>query len=112
MSDPAFDRVRPRAAGSGASARAAAPGARRGDEPRGIDIQGKSALFSAETVNPSLGTVAITCSGCHVATRTSYLRALRCALPSLHLVVLRRDYPSWMRCPACGERRWVHVRFR
>jgi hypothetical protein len=74
-------------------------------------VQGKSALFSADTVTPSWGSVVITCSACHVATVTSYVRALQCALPSLHLLAVRRDYPSWMRCPACGQRRWVKLRF-
>lgn len=97
MSDSTFDRVRPRAAADRSVA--------------AVDMQGKSALFSADAVSPSLGSVVITCSACHVATVTSYVRALRCAVPSLHLLVLRRDYPSWMRCPACDERHWVKIRF-
>jgi hypothetical protein len=97
MSSSTFDRVRPRAA--------AAPSV------AGVDVQGKSALFSADAVNPSLGSVVITCSECHVATAASYVRALQCAVPSLHLPLVRRDYPSWMRCPACDERHWVKVRF-
>lgn len=93
---PTFDRVRARASAQRAAA--------------GVDVQGKSALFSTDTVTPSLGSVVITCSDCHVATVTSYVRALRCALPSVHLLAMGRDYPSWMRCPACGERHWVKVR--
>ena len=97
MSNSTFDRVRTRAV----------------TEPTvaGVDVQGKSALFSRDTVNPSLGSVVITCSDCHVATVASYARALHLALPSVHLLVVRRDYPSWMRCPACDERHWVRVRF-
>lgn len=76
-----------------------------------VDSQGKSALFSRATATPSLGTVAVTCSQCHGSTTVSYLHALRLAIPSLHLLVIRRDYPSWMRCPSCGRRTWVHVRF-
>jgi hypothetical protein len=53
----------------------------------------------------------ITCSECHVATVASYVRAIQCALPSLHLLGVRREYPSWMRCPACEERHWVKLRF-
>ena len=96
-SNPTFDRVRPRAA--------AAP------TVVGVDVQGKSALFSGDVVTPSLGSVVITCSECHVATVASYVRAIQCALPSLHLLGVRRDYPSWMRCPACEERHWVKLRF-
>ena len=92
-----FDRVRARAA----SEPTTAP----------VDVQGKAALFSRATATPSLGTVSITCSQCHQGTVVSYVRALHLALPSLHLIVLRRDYPSWMRCPACDHRTWVKVRF-
>ena len=75
-----------------------------------VDVQGKSALFSGAAVTPSLGSVAITCSQCHTATVVSYGQAVRLALPSLHLPIVRREYPSWMRCPACSERHWVRVR--
>lgn len=92
-----FDRVRSRAV----------------DEPSvaPVDVQGKSALFSRAALSPSLGTVAITCSDCHTATVVSYARAVTLALPSVHLPVVRRDFPSWMRCPACDERHWVRIRF-
>jgi hypothetical protein len=93
----AFDRVRTRAVAEPS----VAP----------VDVQGKSALFSAAAVTPALGSVAITCSGCHTATVVSYGRAVRLALPSVHLPVVRREYPSWMRCPACDERQWVRIRF-
>jgi hypothetical protein len=84
------------------------------DEPDGtpVDVQGKAALFSGAAAVPSLGNVAITCSGCHGATVVSYSRALRLSLPSVHLPLLRREYPTWMRCPACLERHWVKVRLR
>jgi uncharacterized protein with PIN domain len=86
---------------------------RAADEPSvaPVDVQGKSALFSRVAVTPSLGSVAITCSECHNATVVSYGQAVKLALPSLHLPVVRRTYPSWMRCPACSERHWVKVRF-
>jgi len=76
-----------------------------------VDVQGKSSLFSTAVVSPSLGSVAITCSECHNATVVSYGRAVKLAVPSVHLPVVRRAYPSWMRCPACGERHWVKIRF-
>ena len=90
-----FDRVRSR----GADDPSVAP----------VDVQGKSALFSRAAVTPSLGSVVITCSECHTATVVSYARALRLAVPSLHLPGVRRQYPSWMRCPACVERHWVKI---
>ncbi len=85
--------------------------ARAATEPMlgGVDVQGKAALFSAAAATPSLGSVAITCSSCHRASVVSYVRALQLALPSIHLVGLRREYPSWMRCPACQQRTWVRI---
>ncbi len=97
MTQQAFDRVRSRSAEE--------PGATP------VDVQGKSALFSGAAVTPSLGSVAITCSQCHLATVVSYGRAVKLAMPSVHLPFVRRSYPSWMRCPACGERHWVSIRF-
>ncbi|MCU0302426.1 MAG: hypothetical protein MUF35_12685 [Candidatus Nanopelagicales bacterium] len=98
MSQTSFDRVRTRAADE----RSVAP----------VDVQGKSALFSGAAVTPSLGSVAITCSACHNATVLPYAQVLRYALPSVHLPVIRRPYPSWMRCPACAQRHWVRIAFR
>ncbi len=97
-----FDRVRPRTSGPRTGGESA---------PR-TDVHGKAALFSRSAAAPSLGTVVITCSACHGATPISYLRALRLAVPSLHIPVLRRDFPSWMRCPDCGRRTWVRVAVR
>lgn len=76
-----------------------------------VDVQGKSALFSGQPIHPSLGSVVITCSRCHVATLVSYARAVKLLVPSMHLPLMRRTYPTWMRCPACAERHWVKVRF-
>lgn len=76
-----------------------------------VDVQGKAALFSDAAATPSLGSVSISCSRCHSATVVSYARAVRLSVPGLYLP-LRREYPTWMRCPACDERRWVRVRFR
>lgn len=103
--DPSFDRVRSR----GVPRSTADALADQGREP--VDVQGKAALFSRAVAAPTFGSVSISCSGCHTATVVTYLRALQLAVPSLHLLVLRRDYPSWMRCPACGSRTWVKVRF-
>lgn len=98
MTQQSFDRVRTRVEG--------------GTEAAPVDVQGKTALFSSEAVVPNLGSVAITCSQCRIATVVSYGRAVRLAVPSVHLPVVRRDFASWMRCPACAERHWVNLRFR
>jgi len=97
MTHSTFDRVRTRVESDASVA--------------GVDVQGNSSLYSRDTVNPSLGSVVVTCSDCHVATVTSYVRVLQLALPSVHLLMVRRNYPSWMRCPACDERHWVKIRF-
>jgi len=97
MTPQTFDRVRSRSHAEGGTAP--------------VDVQGKAALFSGAAAVPPLGHVAITCSQCHNASVVSYVQALGLALPSVHLFLVRRDYPSWMRCPACGERHWVRVRF-
>ena len=58
-----------------------------------------------------IGEHAATCSECHNATVVSYGRAVKLAVPSVHLPLVRRAYPSWMRCPACVERHWVKISF-
>jgi hypothetical protein len=99
-----FDRLKPRTAG--------AP--RRVPAPR-ADQEGKSALFSSPV--PTVGSVPIgvltlTCSGCEATTVLSPWQALVAAVPSLHLPLLRKGFPSWMRCPACRRRTWVRVGLR
>jgi hypothetical protein len=89
---------------------------------QGHDAQGKRALFSsaAESAAPSVGSALVECSRCEERTVLGLAQALRAALPSLHLGVrighgedirsvslLRRDYPTYMRCPACGRPSWV-----
>ncbi len=39
-------------------------------------------------------------------------QAVLAAVPSLHLPIVRKSYPSWMRCPACRKRTWVRVAVR
>jgi hypothetical protein len=90
--------------------------------PVGHDAQGKRALFSsaAETASPGVGSALIECSRCDERTVLGLAQALRAALPSLHLglrigrgddvrtvTMLRHDYPTYMRCPACGRPSWV-----
>jgi hypothetical protein len=107
-----FDRVRPRVA---------QPAAQPGIE-FGHDTQGKRALFSsaAEITTPGFGTALVECSRCEERTVLGLGPALRAALPSLHLGlrighgddvhslnVIKRDYPTYLRCPACNRPSWV-----
>jgi hypothetical protein len=92
---PGFDRLKPRT----------------GSAPR-ADRQGKSALFSAgdpAQVLGAFGTVTVRCSACKVTTSLTPWAAMWAALPSLHLPPPLREYPSWMRCPACSRRTWVRL---
>lgn len=100
MTDPnPFDRLKPRAT-------AGRP-----------DREGKGVLFSAgDPAGPPLlgpfGTVTVRCSACGVTTSLTPWAALRAAVPSLHLPLLRKAHPSWMRCPACARRTWVRLGVR
>jgi hypothetical protein len=105
-----FDRVRPRTPRPAA----AAPG-------QGLDAQGKRALFSstAEISAPGIGSAMVECSRCDERTVLGLGKAVRAAFPSLHLglrlgrgddvrtISLKSDYPTYMRCPACGRPSWV-----
>ncbi len=77
------------------------------------DQQGKRSLFSAsgdDAVPPaSTGAVVVTCGDCGERTALTPAQALRFAVPSLHLPIIKRDKWSWMRCPACSRRTWVDV---
>jgi hypothetical protein len=100
MSDGAgFDRLRPRTPEAGQSARPSDP-------------EGRRALFSVADQSPSLGAVTIECSSCERTSVVTPRRLVGLAAPSLHLPLIKRDHPSWMRCPACGDRTWVRVRLR
>lgn len=105
MSD--FDRLRPRSAAADS-----APGAGvNGSAPRErADVQGKRALFSVDAPSATArGAFRLTCSGCGATSSLTPRQALTAAVPSLHLPVLRRKFPSWMRCPACRRHRWVRI---
>jgi hypothetical protein len=107
-----FDRLRPRGAAGGRRIPAA---------PR-TDREGRAVLFTgARTpgghlpgaqILGALGTVTVRCSACRVTTPLTPLAALRAAVPSLHLLLPRREHPSWMRCPACARRTWVRLGVR
>jgi hypothetical protein len=111
-----FDRVRPRSAsgppdGSGPLAAGPSP-----------DVHGKQVLFTSpiDVTPPGVGSVRVECSRCEQQTVLGLVEALRVALPSLHLGlrvsrgdVVRsatfrgRDYPTYLKCPACGRPSWV-----
>jgi hypothetical protein len=112
MSSSGFDRVRPRRSPP-----------QPGVIPEvGHDAQGKRALFSStsDTAPPSVGSALVECSRCDERTVLGLAQGLRAALPSLHLglrighgedvrcvSVIKHDYPTYMRCPACGRPSWV-----
>jgi hypothetical protein len=98
-----FDRLRRRTPDGAAPL----PSAERTPDP-----QGRRALYSGADQDPPVGTLTVTCSRCGVTSVTTPRQAVGLALPSLHLPVLRRDHPSWMRCPACRARTWVRVGLR
>jgi hypothetical protein len=77
----------------------------------GRDPLGKMALFSKESEGRPFGTLFVECSTCARETPVSALEAARAALPlSVHLPLVRR-FHSFMRCPACGRRTWVRLRW-
>jgi hypothetical protein len=103
-----FDRIKPRPAAPAPRRRESTP------QPR-PDRDGKRALFSAD-VPPAatvpFGALTVTCKDCRVTTAMTFAAAIAAAVPSLHLFLVKKDYPSWMRCPACKRRTWVRLGFR
>ena len=74
------------------------------------DPLGKMALFSSGENGRPFGTLFVECSDCGRETPVSALEAARSALPpSVHLPF--RRYHSLMRCPSCGRRAWVRLRW-
>jgi uncharacterized protein with PIN domain len=75
------------------------------------DQDGKRALFSLtpETKSTAFGSVTINCGSCGEESVLTPLQALRAAVPSLHLPVVRRQFPSYLRCPACGKYAWTRL---
>jgi uncharacterized protein with PIN domain len=103
-----FNRIKARSAETPARRRPAI------SVPRG-DTEGKRALFSQQAPGPApipFGALTLSCSGCGATTAMTAIQVVRAAVPSLHLPVVRKHYPSWMRCPACGRRTWVRVSAR
>jgi hypothetical protein len=106
-----LDRIRPRGEG-GARRKPRAPeplDAGALDDP---DPLGKLSLYSSpEQRAPVLGTFVVECSACRRETPVHVADLVRAGIPSIHLPLVKR-YPSLMRCPACGRRTWVRVRWR
>jgi hypothetical protein len=100
LGDPGFERLRRR--GPSGPAASTPP----------ADPQGRRALYSAATQAPALGAVTVDCSTCGEASVVTPRGLVRLAVPSVHLPLVRRGHPSWMRCPACGRRTWVRVGLR
>jgi len=66
-------------------------------------------LYTASEKRPF--TCTIECSSCREETRVSYLELSALMFPlHLHLPMLKR-HPSWLKCPSCGRRTWVRIRF-
>ena len=77
------------------------------------DEQGRRALFSADEPGvPAFGSVSIDCSACHQVSVLALWQALRLAVPSLYLPLIRGRYPAWLHCPACHDWTWSRVRIR
>ena len=96
--EPGFDRLRRR--GTTASQKV----------PLRVDPQGRQSLYSvSEQQPPTPGAVTVECSACGEVSVVTPRQLVSLALPSVHLPFVRRDHPSWMRCPACSRRTWVKV---
>jgi uncharacterized protein with PIN domain len=81
-----------------------------GELVKGRDPLGKMALFSSERPGRAFGALSVECSSCARETPVSPVEAARAAFP-LSLHVPFRRYHSFMRCPACGRRTWVRLRW-
>ncbi len=82
-------------------------------EGRVIDPMGTRALYTQPKVEPpALGSVTIACSGCDEESIVGISRAARLLFGSVSLPLIRGDYPTLLRCPACHHRSWVRLSIR
>ena len=82
------------------------------DIPPERDPMGRMALFSSQDRSNVTGTLLVDCSACRRETPVAPMQLVRSAFPfSVHLPLLRK-YHSFMRCPSCGRRTWVRVRWQ
>jgi hypothetical protein len=94
-----FDRLRPRTPEAWSPPAGAA-----------ADADGKRALFSPGAPTSSVGSVRVDCSSCGVMSVLGMRQALHMAIPSLHLPILKRDYPSFAKCPECQRFTWLRIK--
>ena len=75
------------------------------------DQDGKRALFSLtpETKAKAFGSVTIDCAACGEQSVLAPIQAIRAAIPSVHLPFMRREHPSYLKCPACGKFSWARL---
>jgi ribosomal protein L37E len=104
VSTEGFDRLRRRAP--------VAKPSRPAVGKRPADPQGRRSLYSIAEQPPPAGAITVACSRCGETSVATPRQVVGLALPSLHLPLLRREHPSWMRCPACGQRAWVRLGLR
>jgi hypothetical protein len=97
MTDSGFDRLRTRG------------GSTPGAASLRVDPQGRQSLYSVSGQPPAPGAVTVSCSSCDEESVVTPRQLVLLALPSLHLPLVKRGHPSWMRCPACDRRTWVKV---
>ena len=107
MTREGFDRLRRRSAEPASTEPVFGRGSALPQDP-----QGRRSLFSVAQQAPALGAVTVDCSGCGQTSVVTPRQVARMGLPSLHLPLVKRDHPSWMRCPACGKRTWVRLGLR
>jgi hypothetical protein len=108
---PSFDRLRPRSTDS-TGIPSSSPGWSATPAPP-AGSQARRPLFSVdEPGEAAFGSVSIECSSCQETSVLALRQALRLAVPSLYLPVLRGRYPAWLHCPACGDWTWTRVRMR
>jgi hypothetical protein len=94
-----FDRLRPRTPEAWSPPAGAA-----------ADADGKRALFSIGAPTSSVGSVRVDCSSCGVTSVLGMRQALRLLVPSLHLLIVKRDYASLARCPECHRFTWLRIK--
>jgi hypothetical protein len=79
--------------------------------PKERDPMGRMALYSIEQKPRATGTLIVECSSCRREKPVTVIELMLAALPfSIHLPVIRR-FHSYMRCPSCGRRTWLRVRW-
>lgn len=79
---------------------------------RGVS-EGRRALFSDQPpAQPPLGAVTLRCSRCGQRSVVTFADAAKAAFPSVHLPLIGKEFPSWMKCPACRRRSWMSVSLR